>query len=297
MLMLLPPLPSSSPCSLPLHTTSLTTPVHGNAGHIAEGYRTQTYQSITAIPHTHVLTCDYRGFGLSTGHPTETGLITDATTLVTYVLTTLDQPASRTLLLGQSLGTAVASATTLFYLDPHSTLLPPAIAHPHSAHTTSIPPVHFAATILVAPFTSMPSLLLTYRIAGLLPVLSPLRTQPRLLRFFVARIVDTWPSLLRLQAAAASALSLKRPLNLLILHARNDADIRWSEAEMLFEGLAQALKEGGGECEEVSERVTDDGVTGVRRGAWAYRKVGDRWVDERLKRNVELEITRYGGER
>ena len=51
-----------------------------NAGHLAQGHRPSTYRSISGIPKTHLLTCDYRGYGLSSlknppNIPTERGLI------------------------------------------------------------------------------------------------------------------------------------------------------------------------------------------------------------------------------
>lgn len=57
----------------------------------------------------HILAIDYRGFGLSTGFPTEDGLITDGVAAVDWALIVAQIPASRIVILGQSLGTAVTA--------------------------------------------------------------------------------------------------------------------------------------------------------------------------------------------
>ena len=87
---------------LPRHTDLLTSPAFhhlltnpsthliitflGNAGHLASSHRPTTHQhllSLSTPAHPiHVLTFDYRGFGLSTGSPTESGLIADAVALL-----------------------------------------------------------------------------------------------------------------------------------------------------------------------------------------------------------------------
>ncbi|PZD46735.1 hypothetical protein A1F97_00510 [Pyrenophora tritici-repentis] len=220
---------------------------HGNAGNIAQNQRPSTYRSITSIPKTHLLTCSYRGFPPSTlsqpPHlPTETGLITDAISLLHYLQTTLSHPASRTVLLGQSLGTAVTSAAALYFADPLSPALP--------AQTTSqawIKPSKrgspaFAGIILVSPFRNLPFLLQTYKIGGFFPVLKPLNAYPRIANYITARIVDTWDTASRLSALISTSYtspsaSKHEGFHIHILHARNDQDITFRESEALFEPL------------------------------------------------------------
>lgn len=57
---------------------------HGTSGTLASGWRPDSYRSLYAADpvNTHILTFDYRGYGLSTGHPSEPGLITDALAVV-----------------------------------------------------------------------------------------------------------------------------------------------------------------------------------------------------------------------
>ena len=55
-----------------------------------------------------VLLFDYRGYGLSTGTPTEKGLIEDGEAAAQFVMTELQVPPERTVYFGKSLGTGVA---------------------------------------------------------------------------------------------------------------------------------------------------------------------------------------------
>ncbi|KAB2107206.1 hypothetical protein AG0111_0g3992 [Alternaria gaisen] len=267
---------------------------HGNAGHIAQGHRPSTYRSISGIPKTHLLTCDYRGFGLSTLNndphiPTETGLITDATSLISYVNDDLAHPSTRTVLLGQSLGTAITSAAALYFIQPTSELIP-AISHPSAMASPKRQFDGFAGIVLVAPFTSLPQLLKTYKIGGIFPVLKPLQSYPRIANFLTSRIIDQWPTLLRLRTLISAPSSKKNGFHITLLHARNDQDITYWESEALFEPLAsQMLGEEGVVAEE--ERRTIQGGDRVKRGAFAYKKV----EDDKGDRMVELEVVRFGG--
>ncbi|KAF1913885.1 hypothetical protein BDU57DRAFT_520959 [Ampelomyces quisqualis] len=264
---------------------------HGNAGHVAQGHRPSTYRSISGIPHTHLLTCDYRGFGLSSlinpPHiPTEKGIITDSISLLSYVQTSLNHPTSRTVLLGQSLGTAVTAASALYFANPSSAQLPANITHPTPKPTSRDP---FASIILIAPFTDLPTLLHTYKIGGILPILQPLRSYPRIATFLSNRIVDPWPTLARL-LAIIRASPPPAPLHMHILHARNDADIPFRAAEAVYAPLQSLMLAGEGVA-ATEERRSIHGSERVRRGAFAYTKV----EDARGRKSVELEVVRFGG--
>ncbi|KAL6712664.1 hypothetical protein ACN47E_000541 [Coniothyrium glycines] len=275
---------------------------HGNAGHVAQGHRPSTYRSISGIPHTHLLTCDYRGFGLSSLNnpphlPTETGLINDAISLLSYIRTTLNHPPSRTVLLGQSLGTAVTAASALYFTHPDSKHLPHDLTHPVPLTPSKPPPPSpFAGIILVSPFTDLPTLLKTYKIGGLLPVLKPLRGYPRIAHWITLRILDPWPTLARLDALVAASLAagpaphLHSHLHLHILHARNDQAIDWTHAERVFQPLAtRLLSLENAHVRE--ERRSIHGGERVTRGAFAYKRV----EDGRGARTLELEVVRFGG--
>jgi len=261
---------------------------HGNAGHVAQGWRTDTYLRLSSLPHTHVFTIDYRGFGHSTGSPDERGLIIDAVTLIDHVLASTGINPSRVVILGQSLGTAVASAVTLYYADPSSSLLPVLLPSSPISESTAptvaesvknTAPTLFAATILVAPFTSLPSLLQSYRIGGILPILSPLKAYPFLQRFMEGYIVDRWPSLPRLVAykeylaTNSHAIEVARKQgkeigSLQILHAVNDRDISFEQSVMLWKELSGRKIDidikGKGTRDEVDGTVTGGPHMGIR---------------------------------
>lgn len=79
---------------------------HGNAGNM--GHR---LQNVTGLFHTcqcNILIIDYRGYGLSTGSPTETGLRADARAAFDYLFTRHDLDLNQICLFGRSLGGAVA---------------------------------------------------------------------------------------------------------------------------------------------------------------------------------------------
>jgi pimeloyl-ACP methyl ester carboxylesterase len=266
---------------------------HGNTGHLADGHRPSLYRSITSLPSTHLLTCSYRGFGTSTLHqpphlPTEPGLITDGITLLDHLQTTLSHPSTRTILLGQSLGTAVTAAVALHFASPASTLLPPNLPLPQ----TKTPPTTFPHILLLSPFPSLPTLLTTYRISGLIPLFSPLTPYPALYTFMTSKLLDPWPTSRRLHALLSAAKSNKAPLKIHILHARNDQDIGFKVGEAVYEGLEAGMRGEEGVV-SVHERRSLVGEKGVRRGAFAYRKV--EVVESYGARVVEMETVRFGG--
>lgn len=241
------------------------------------------------MPDVHVITCDYRGFGHSTGFPTESGLVTDGVAMAKYALSTLGHPAESTILLGQSLGTAVASATTLYFLDPNNALISETVSASEKPKKAQV----FAGTVLVASFTNIPELLLSYRIAGLIPVLSPLRPYPRIQKFFISYVVDIWDTSSRLLAAVTAAKKERLPLHLSLLHSRNDPEINWRSSEELYRRIERAMAKDG-EVRSVEEKSYAKGHV-VRRGGFAYKSVQDDWNDQKEARKVELDIIRYGG--
>ncbi|KAH9868623.1 hypothetical protein J1614_007695 [Plenodomus biglobosus] len=267
---------------------------HGNAGHIAQFSRPATYHSLTAIPKTHLLTCSYRGFGTSTllnpPHlPTEPGLITDALSLLTYLHHTLAHPAPHTVLLGQNLGAAVTTAALLHLSAPSSPYLPPNLSAPTTTITTT--PPSYAGIILLHPFRDTASLLKSYKIKGFIPILKPLNAYPRLSTFLSSRILDPWPTLLRLrhvldaytqplQTANPSTPSNQNPnpnqtqpnLHIHILHPRPLPTLPFLESEALFAPLQQhLLAQQGASAREHRRSIL--GAERVPRGAFAYREV------------------------
>ena len=83
------------------HLTTLF--LHGNAANIT--YRGERFREITAAGSS-ILMIDYRGYGKSTGRPSENGLYADAQAAYDYLLKT--RRPQEILVHGESLGTAVA---------------------------------------------------------------------------------------------------------------------------------------------------------------------------------------------
>lgn len=79
--------------------------LHGNAGNI--GHRLDQIRGLHEAGLS-VLIVDYRGYGQSTGRPSEAGLYRDAAAAWEYLTGTLGVPASRSIVYGESIGSAPA---------------------------------------------------------------------------------------------------------------------------------------------------------------------------------------------
>lgn len=80
--------------------------LHGNAGNIS--HRMDTIAMFHRLGYS-VLIFDYRGYGRSTGKPSEAGLYLDAQTAWEYLARQRGVPSERIILFGESLGGGVAS--------------------------------------------------------------------------------------------------------------------------------------------------------------------------------------------
>jgi pimeloyl-ACP methyl ester carboxylesterase len=236
---------------------------HGNAGHLSSSHRPTTHQHLLSLSTPghpiHVITFDYRGFGLSIGTPTESGLIADAIALL-RLLSDAGISISRITLLGQSLGTAVATGAFDGW-----TLLHPDLPRPR-------------ALILLAGFRSVPSLLESYSVKGWVPpLLSGLDYFPGWVKGWVLRrVVDTWETGRRLEELWVG----EGEVDIGIMHARDDWEIPWSEGW----GNLQALQDTGFGNFSGGESVDGDGGFEVVEG----------WAGEGRKR-VRWELVRHGG--
>ncbi|UXI21514.1 adenylyl cyclase-associated protein 1-like [Sarcoptes scabiei] len=102
--------------------------LHGNAGNV--GHRLmnayQLYQSL----HCNILLLEYRGYGLSEGKPSESGLCLDALAAINFAEKSQIIDKSKVILFGRSLGGAVAISIAhriLKKLDDHNMLRPCAL--------------------------------------------------------------------------------------------------------------------------------------------------------------------------
>ncbi|KKZ63134.1 hypothetical protein EMCG_02511 [[Emmonsia] crescens] len=262
--------------------------LHGNAAHLASGYRPQIYRSFLAASSSdhpvHVIAFDYRGFGISTGSPTEDGLITDALTVINYLTSPpLSIHPSRIVVAGQSLGTAVAAGVAERYTfgDPSSV------------------PDPLAGVIVFAPFSNVRTVIDSYSPGGIFPpMLSALMAYPKLQNYVLSHLVDTWESASRFarltgvnpQPSDADSAHANQEFDLTVVHAVNDFEIPWRNGQILYEAAI-----GGPHAHVlgnyVQEYVSDDEVVQVK--VWE-KEINTKSAEKRVKR-VRWERVRYGG--
>ena len=190
--------------------------MHGAAGTMGSGYRVPIYRALSAgyPDNLHVLAFDYRGFGHSSGWPSERGLIVDAVSIIDWAMHVANIPPSRILIFGQSLGTAVDLAAAQHYaLQPR--------------------PVVFAGSILVAPFTEVAKLAQTYRIGGYIPILSPLFCLPISLDYVRTLLHDTWLSHDRIRTYVKANEVNGAKYRLTLIHAEDEI-VPWHHTRTMF---------------------------------------------------------------
>ncbi|KAF8305667.1 alpha/beta-hydrolase [Clavulina sp. PMI_390] len=191
---------------------------HGNAANRAASYRVALYAALSSRLDANVLVVDYRGFGDSTGSPTEAGLLEDAKAAWNWVVgggtvmhgdgeASTKVKAEDVLIVGHSLGTSVA-AMLGEWLDEQG-VQPKGLA-------------------LVAPFSNVPTIARTFAIFGLIPVLRPITSLPGVYEGLTRYLIDTLDTQARLPKIAAP---------ILLVHALDDTTIPASHSTALFEEL------------------------------------------------------------
>lgn len=185
----------------------------------------------------HVFAIDYRGFGVSTGSPTEEGLITDGVSLINFLTAgPLSISPSRIAITGQSLGTAVTAAVAerFAFGSPNPAAIQPAIKDAEP----------FAGVILIASFSNVENVIESYSVKGLTPpMLSPLVGYPRFQRWVRSHIVDHWNTDIRVARLSGVNITDLDPsgqkyshkdLDLTIVHALDDVEIPWYEGRRVW---------------------------------------------------------------
>ncbi|KZT67119.1 alpha/beta-hydrolase [Daedalea quercina L-15889] len=182
---------------------------HGSAGSRATSGRVQQYTSWTSRLNANIFAIDYRGFGNSEGSPFEDGLKLDSYAAWDWLMDHGAKPED-VLVLGHSLGTGVTSK------------LASRLAHED---------VKPRGVVLLAPFSSMLTLLDTYEIWGI-PVLQPLQSNA------LGRKI-----LRRLASEAYDTLSVIHEFNVptLIAHSADDYEIPHSHSRTLMDKLLDPL--------------------------------------------------------
>lgn len=216
----------------------------------------------------HVISLDYRGFGYSSGNPTERGVIVDGIALLNWAQNIAHVPPNRIVILGQSLGTAVATAVAEHFVAENQ--------------------VEFSALVLVAAFTDIPTLIMSYSIGGIVPILSPMRPYPLLQSFFAKRVQETWNTNERL----ASLVQKSDNVDLTLIHSRNDFDIPWQHSENLFYTAVNATSEAGMTLRQIgsTKMHSDLGDAGWTSTWAAAGKI------KGSSKNIRLQIVRHGGQ-
>ncbi|KAF9234674.1 Alpha/Beta hydrolase protein, partial [Melanogaster broomeanus] len=205
-----PPEPTTAERTLTEALTSYPTLIffHGNTATRALPGRVQLYTAFTSRLHTNVLTIDYRGFGDSQGSPSESGLAIDARAAWDWLVSNGARP-SDILVVGHSLGTAVSSALAV---------------------TLSEEAVRFKGLVLMSPFSSMHTLVDTYSIFGMFPVMLPLTMVPRAAELYKTFLQHKFDTL---------TIITKVKVPVLIVHAENDCDISHTHSDAIFDALIE----------------------------------------------------------
>lgn len=236
--------------------------LHGAAGTLGSGWRPPSYRAMSAgSPSIHVVAIDYRGFGASTGVPSEEGLLTDALTLANWAMNEAGIPPERIAIFSQSLGTAVSIS-----LVQHLAKQPD--------------PVFFSGMVLVAPFADVEMLTASYRIAGVVPLLSPVAYFPRVLALLNSFIVSKWPSKERLADFIRHTENLPEKqgyYHITIIHAEDDYDIPWTHSDALFWHAVNAASPISQTFEEL-EQVKLSTRSERGEGGWVVEKKTSRGI-------------------
>ena len=229
---------------------------HGNAGTVGQTRRTEAYRMVSSAVSaaTYVLCFDYRGFGRSTGSPTESGLIMDATSVITWALERTKISPSRIVIIAQSLGTAVASAAACRFVNQS-------------------PSIEFGGILLCAAFRGAATVFLEYRALGLMPLLWPICLSRFSRMWFSRHIQDRWRTEDRLIELVRKSINL----TITFLHAKNDNVIPWNQADSLFYGAVGATSEIGLTKSEIDKKR----VTTQQGDGWTHQWIcGHRIITE-----------------
>ncbi|KAI5475136.1 sulfur metabolite repression control protein [Pseudohyphozyma bogoriensis] len=182
---------------------------HGNAASRAAPNRVNVGRYMSAQNNNFVI-FDYRGFADSSPvSPSEEGLVTDARTAWDWLVKDKGVPSERLAVMAQSLGTGVASSLV------------------SRLAAEGVTP---RALILVAPFSSIASLLTSYKLFNHIPILGPFKAFPPILNFFFKAVKTKFDT-------RSVIRNVKSPI--LILHALNDPTIHYQQSQFLHQHLLE----------------------------------------------------------
>ena len=96
------------------------------------------------------------------------------------------------------------------------------------------PPTLIAGTILVAPFVDVAMPVATYRVAGFIPISSPLVRLPLLFNYLSTFIQDKWLSKDRIAQNIRANKANREKYQLTLIHAEDDYDIPSHHTKVIF---------------------------------------------------------------
>lgn len=202
--------------------------LHGNSMNRAAPWRISAYQAFTSRLDANIIAIDYRGFGDSTGTPSEPGLVLDATTAYQFIRSQQDpEHPQPVIVFGQSLGTGITALLASSVESPSSTTMPA------------------EGIVLMAPYTDLKSLVKDFKIGGLLPVLKPISLIP-----FNSLILDYF---LKTHLNTISTLPKLKKTPVVLLHAKDDPVIPLHHSHRLFDKIASHR----GEKKVLGRRIND----------------------------------------
>ncbi|KAH7329393.1 Alpha/Beta hydrolase protein [Stachybotrys elegans] len=243
---------------------------HGTSGTMASGWRPDSYRSLYAADplNTHILAFDYRGYGESSGYPSEQGVINDALAVTDWALNTAEIPPENIVIYGQSLGSAVALALV-------------------NEYSKRYPEIRFAGLVVTATFSDMARLTATYRIGGIIPVLSPIAKIPPLFKYFTSQLSSKWDNMQRI----AEFITTAQQYDITFLHAEDDADISMEHSKRLFHEAIRVVETLGNYSGDDGQKSIDERLHDrqEQRGEGGSLTV---WPTKRGP--IRLEIPKYG---
>jgi abhydrolase domain-containing protein 12 len=116
------------------------------------------------------------------------------------------------------------------------------------------PPVIFTGTVLVAPFVDATTLMSTYRLAGTIPLLSPVASFPSLFNYLSSFVRDKWLSKYRIARYVQANEANREKYRLTLIHAEDDYDIPWHHTPNLFWHAVNASVPSGISLDELDEK-------------------------------------------
>ena len=124
----------------------------------------------------------------------------------------------------------------------------------------------FAGTVLVAPFVNIATLASTYRVAGIIPILSPLAKFPPLFNYLKRFIRDKWSGEDHIAQYVRVNEANGETYRITIIHAEDDYDIPYYHTLALFWCAVNASVPAGMCYDELElrkpESKTDLGAAG-----------------------------------